>query len=39
MPVGERCRRCPSSLFCVDAFPGADMFSLPEEVEHISTFR
>jgi hypothetical protein len=39
----EPCRpgsevRCPSSLFCVDAFSGADMFSLPDGAELIGTF-
>jgi hypothetical protein len=38
MPVGERGRRCLSSLFCVDAFPEADMFSLPDGADPIGTF-
>jgi hypothetical protein len=38
MPVGEQGRRRLSSLLCVDAFPEADMFSLPDGAELIGTF-
>jgi hypothetical protein len=38
MAVGERGRRCPSSLFSVVAFPGADMVSLPDGAELLGTF-